>query len=100
MKKCLFIGITILLSSCSDLFDTHPYDVNVKGETGINAKQIAIIEQQFADKDTLRVAFISDSHYWLTDLCDEVADLNSRTDIDFVVHCGDLTQTGMTKDNS
>ena len=98
MKKCLFIGITILLSSCSDLFDTHPYDVNVKGETGINAKQIAIIEQQFADKDTLRVAFISDSHYWLTDLCDEVADLNSRTDIDFVVHCGDLTQTGMTKE--
>ena len=24
------LGMTILLSSCGDVFDTHPYDVNVK----------------------------------------------------------------------
>ena len=27
------LGMPILLSSCGDVFDTHPYDVNVKGET-------------------------------------------------------------------
>ena len=42
------LGMPILLSSCGDVFDTHPYDVNVKGETDINAKQIAVIEKQFA----------------------------------------------------
>ena len=60
----LLLGIAGLFSSCGDVFETHPYDVKVKGETGINAKQMAIIEKQFANKDTLRVAFISDTHLW------------------------------------
>jgi hypothetical protein len=64
--------------SCSGAFDIHPYDVNIKGETGINAKQMAIIEKQFANKDTLRVAFISDTHLWLSDAKDQVADVNKR----------------------
>ena len=91
------LGMPILLSSCGDVFDTHPYDVNVKGETDINAKQIAVIEKQFANKDTLRVAFISDTHLWLSDARDQVADLNRRN-VDFVLHCGDLTDTGTGKE--
>ena len=91
------LGMPILLSSCGDVFDTHPYDVNVKGETDINAKQIAVIEKQFAYKDTLRVAFISDTHLWLSDARDQMADLNRRN-VDFVVHCGDLTDTGTGKE--
>jgi predicted phosphodiesterase len=67
--------------------------VNVHGEKDINAKQMKIIESRFAEKKTLRVAFISDTHLWLADAKDQVADINKRTDIDFVVHCGDLTDT-------
>lgn len=26
-----------LITSCEGAFDIHPYDVNIKGETGINA---------------------------------------------------------------
>ena len=96
MKKILIAAL--LLTSCDDLFDTHPYDINFEGETGINVKQIAKIESQFAEKDTLRVAFISDTHVWYSDTKDEVADLNRRTDIDFVIHCGDLTDTGTSKE--
>lgn len=96
MKKILIAAL--LLMSCDDLFDTHPYDINFEGETGINVKQIAKIESQFAEKDTLRVAFISDTHVWYSDTKDEVADLNRRTDIDFVIHCGDLTDTGTSKE--
>ena len=92
--RTIVLGFVILLlSSCDDLFDTHPYDVNVHGDKGINARQMAIIEKQFANKDTLRVAFISDTHLWLSDARDQVKDLNKRSDIDFVVHCGDLTDT-------
>lgn len=90
--------ILVLLTSCDDLFDVHPYDVNIKGETGINLKNIARIESEFADKDTLRIAFISDTHCWYKDTKDEVDDLNKRSGIDFVIHCGDLTDTGMTKE--
>lgn len=96
MKKILIAAL--LLTSCDDLFDTHPYDINFEGETGINVKQIAKIESLFAEKDTLRVAFISDTHVWYSDTKDEVADLNRRTDIDFVIHCGDLTDTGTSKE--
>ena len=75
--------LVLLLSSCNSVFDIHPYDVNVHGEKDINAKQMKV----------LRVAFISDTHLWLADAKDQVADINKRGDIDFVVHCGDLTDT-------
>ena len=87
-----------LLTACSDMFDTHPYDVHFKGATGINERNLTEIERRCADKDTLRVAFISDTHGWYTDTKDEVAALNQRNDIDFVVHCGDLTDTGTSKE--
>jgi predicted phosphodiesterase len=97
MKKYLLIGLAVLLSSCGDVFDIHPYDVDVEGETGINTKQTAVIESRFANKDTLRVAFISDTHLWHSDARDQVADVNRRN-VDFVVHCGDLTDTATGKE--
>ena len=75
MKKILLLGMTILLLlSCGDAFDIHPYDVDVEGETDINSKQMAKIENLFADKETLRVAFISDTHLWLSDARDQIDD--------------------------
>ena len=97
MKRLLYV-LLLLLVSCDETFQTHPYDVNIKGETGINSRQTAEIERRFADKDTLRVAFISDTHLWLSDASDGVADINSREGINFVIHCGDLTDTGTTKE--
>jgi len=97
MKKS-FLSLLLLLTSCSDAFDIHPYDVNIKSERDINAKQIAKIKSAFADDDTLRVAFISDTHGWYSDASDQVDDMNQRDDIDFVIHCGDLTDTGTMKE--
>ena len=86
------------LTACDDVFHVHPYDVDIHGEHHINGRQLEDIERRFATSDTLRVAFISDTHGWYTDASDEVAALNSRDDIDIVVHCGDLTDTGTTKE--
>lgn len=88
MKKYLIILTTCLFTSCDGVFDIHPYDVNFNGETSINKKQMAVIESKFENSDTLRVAFISDTHLWLQDARDQVADVNKRN-VDFVVHCGD-----------
>ena len=96
-QRILLPLLALLLASCDDVFQTHPYDVNIKGVKGINAKNIAKVETAFADKDTLRVAFISDTHLWHSDARDEVADVNRRN-VDFVVHCGDLTDTGTAKE--
>ena len=90
---------TTLLASCDKVFDVHPYDVNVKGEKGVNERQKALIEQQTAGKDTIRFAFISDTHQWFDETKAEIRDINRRCDsIDFVVHGGDVTDFGATKE--
>ena len=52
---CLSLSLACL-SSCDSVFDVHPYDVRVKGETQINAKQIVKIEELMKSKDTIRFA--------------------------------------------
>ena len=102
LLKKLYIAVVIaavsLLAACDKVFDVHPYDVNIKGEKNINAKQIALIEERTHDKETIRFAFISDTHQWFDDAKAEIRDINRRTDIDFVVHGGDITDFGATKE--
>ena len=89
----------LLLTGCDTVFDVHPYDVRVKGETNLNTKNIQKIEQTVKSKDTIRFAVISDSHQWLDDLQSAVNDINRRKDsIDFVIHCGDISDFGATKE--
>lgn len=94
LKTILLSCAVLMLSSC---FDTHPYDVNIKGDKNINANNIQKIQSQFTNKETLRIAFISDTHLWLSEAKDQVADINKRN-VDFVVHCGDLTDTATGKE--
>ena len=93
------ISCMMMLGACDTVFDVHPYDVRVNGETDLNAKNIRKIEQAVKSKDTIRFAVISDSHQWLDDLKAEVNDINRRKDsIDFVIHCGDISDFGATRE--
>lgn len=96
--KLKFI-VALMIPFLASCFDTHPYDVEVTGERGINSTNISKIEQITKDKDTIRFVCMSDSHQWYTDTDDAVADINRRKDsIDFVIHCGDITDTGTRKE--
>ena len=94
----LILLIGFLLTGCQSVFDVHPYDMNLHGEHDINVTQIARISQLYNNRDTLRIAFISDTHLWHTHAKAEIADINKRSDIDFVIHCGDVTDTGTTNE--
>lgn len=103
MKKFLVyvVGLCGIISlvACDSVFDVHPYDVHVDGERDVNAKNIKKIEATVKSKDTIRFAMISDTHQWLDDLESEVKDINRRSDsIDFVLHCGDVTDFGATRE--
>ncbi len=102
IRQLRVIILTILIGSlaisCREIFDVHPYDMHFDGEHDINATQIARIRQLYNTRDTLHIAFISDTHGWYAQTKDEIADINRRSDIDFVIHCGDLTDTGTTKE--
>jgi len=101
MKKTslyiLFIYILSFLNSC-ELFDIHPYDAKITGKKYINKENILKIESQFSQRDTIRYAFISDSQRWHDELDDFVKVINKRNDIDFIIHGGDITDFGLTKE--
>ena len=88
----------LLLASCDTVFDIHPYDTRITGATNINQNNIATIEKACAGRDTVRIAFISDSHQWYNDLGAIIDDINRRDSIDFVVHLGDITDFGSTQE--
>ena len=96
-KIVLTLCVISLLSGC-DMFDYHPYDTRFGGETDINAHHISEIESTLANKDTIRIALISDTHEWYSDMIDVIDDINSRDSIDFVIHLGDLTDDGTTRE--
>lgn len=88
--------LSLAFSSCSKWYDYHPYDTRFSGEGGLTERNVADIERLTTGKDTLKFAFISDSHLWQKDLKDIVDDINRRDSIDFVIHGGDITDCATT----
>lgn len=98
MKYKLYLAaVTLLLSGC-DLIEYHPYDVRIKGETNCNAKNIERIESNCADRKSIRFAFMGDSQRWYDETEEFVKSINKRQDIDFVIHGGDMSDFGVTKE--
>lgn len=96
-KLPIFILSLIAFSGC-DMFDYHPYDGHITGETGINAKNIARIEEATAGKTTIKFVMMGDSQRFYDETEEFVHTVNNRTDIDFVIHGGDVTDFGATKE--
>lgn len=97
-KLCLFLPV-LCLSAC-DLIDYHPYDGRLDGktETDINRKNIERIQRDCEGKDTLRFIMMGDSQRSLDETQDFVRVVNNRTDVDFVIHGGDMADFGMKKE--
>ena len=95
-KIILFSG---WLVGC-DLIDYHPYDGRLDSglPKRINTAQIARIEAACQEKDTLRFLFIGDTQRAYDEMEAFVSQANGRNDIDFVIHGGDYTEFGMTKE--
>ncbi len=100
MKKnaqFMFVIFLLLFSGC-DLFEYHPYDGRIKGEQNINYKNILRIEEACRDKDTIRFLFMGDTQRCYDETVDFVTAANRRTDIDFIIHGGDVADFGLTKE--
>lgn len=87
--SCLFV-----FTGC-DVIDYHPYDVRIKGETDINAKNTKKIEEKCFGKTTFRFIAMGDSQRWYDETEDFVKVVNQRDDIDFVIHGGDMSDFGL-----
>lgn len=92
-----FIVIVCLLTAC-DMLENNPYDVHITGEKHLTAKNISRIEDITYLQTSIKFAMISDTQKFYDETVDVVSALNARNDIDFVVHGGDLTDFGATKE--
>lgn len=97
LRGFMLFLIVCLLSGC-DLIDYHPYDCRISGSTDINRRNRQKIELECAGKDTIRFAVISDTQRWYDETSDLVKSINAIENIDFVIHCGDQTDFGLTKE--
>lgn len=87
----------LLLNSC-DLIEYHPYYVDIDGPIHLTQRNVALIERQCAGKDTIRFAHVSDTQRWYDETEDIVKSINAIDNLDFVIHTGDQTDFGLSKE--
>ena len=94
--QILFLGIYFV--SC-DLIEYHPYDLELKNQpSDINQTNIKMLTGKDGDLDTIRFIFMGDTQRHYDETQDFVNAVNKRNDIDFVIHGGDITDFGMSKE--
>lgn len=90
------LSLIVVLQGC-DLFEAHPYDVDISGDRDILFKNIERIEASTSGHEGLRFAMISDTQGAYDETVDAVKAINGEN-VDFVLHGGDLSDYGMTKE--
>lgn len=92
-------AFTLFLTAAGcGMLDSHPYDVNISGAKHLTEKNVALIEAATLNRETIKFAMISDTQKGYDETADVVRAINARGDIDFVVHGGDLTEFGSTRE--
>lgn len=92
------MGLITIVLSC-EMIEYHPYDIKSKNQlSNLNHTNLDRIEQSNDDSDTIRFVFMGDTQRSYDETEDFVAHVNQRDDIDFVIHGGDITDFGMTKE--
>lgn len=97
--KYLFIFSAIFLLVGCDAFDYHPYDVRIKDKyKNTNEKNLKEIEKRCSGKKEIKFVLVGDTQRWYDETELFVKDINSRTDVDFVIHGGDVSDFGLKKE--
>ena len=91
------VSAVIFLSGC-DMMDYHPYDTRFSGARNINAENVRRIEQATAGRKQLCFAVMSDTQRWYDETHKIVDHINATEGVDFVIHCGDLTDFSLTEE--
>ena len=94
----ILVGALAMSPAGCDLIDYHPYDARGKGANHVNDTNIARIEQQCIGRDSVRFVVISDTQRWYDETNAAVRSINARGDVDFVIHCGDVSDFGVTRE--
>lgn len=90
--------IAVLCCTACELIEYHPYDTRVSGARRVNSVNVQRIEEAMCGRTSYRFAVISDTQRCYDDTHDAVAAIDARGDVDFVIHCGDVSDFGATRE--
>jgi 3',5'-cyclic-AMP phosphodiesterase len=95
-----FIAVLVTVTSCSDIIEYSPYKAGVKTpDKDLNIKAINRIEEiNNAEFKPFSIGLVGDSHTYYDYFEKQIKLLNTKNDIDFVVHLGDLTVSGIYRE--
>ncbi len=100
LQKIAVVVLMLSAVSCEKYFDYSPYVIRFEEESqDLNNKNILLIKSR-EESDTLLIAFTGDSHNYFDELGFFVEKANSLTNIDFVIHVGDIADFGLPKQYS
>ncbi|MGN0210561.1 MAG: metallophosphoesterase family protein [Muribaculaceae bacterium] len=88
---CIFVAL--FLTGC-DMIEYHPYDINIHGDKNINERNIEAIQNKTKGKTSFSFAVISDTQRQYDETKYAVEAINDIEAVDFVVHCGDISDFG------
>lgn len=96
-RRWLYFAMLLILNSC-ELFEYHPYDTQNFSLSNVNEVNINKILANTEASDTIRFVFMGDTQRYYDETEDFVKSVNKRNDIDFVIHGGDITDFGLSKE--
>lgn len=95
------LGIFILLfTGCDNLIEYSPYQTGTGDlPQNLNAKAVTALENKSSESfQPFRIAIIGDSHTYYDDFEDQISELNKIDSIDFVIHTGDISLSGIHRE--
>ncbi len=91
----------ILLSSCKDIFEYSPYLIDFdEDNSNVNQRNILKLAAQDNPDSIITIAFTGDTHREFDEFSNFVSAvnlMNDSTQIDFLVHVGDIADFGLPK---
>jgi|WetSurMetagenome_2_1015567.scaffolds.fasta_scaffold93348_2 predicted MPP superfamily phosphohydrolase len=93
-----YLFLVFNITSC-EMIEYHPYDVeNIGKPSDLNQENINLLLAKDDSSDTIKFVFMGDTQRFYDETIDFVNSVNKRNDIDFVIHGGDITDFGMSKE--
>ncbi len=99
-REAVFLFVIVLFVGCDPWFAYSPYEANVsqryQGATDSNLARINDLDAD--DRQSFKVALLSDPHYHYTKLDQAITYINNQGDFDFAIVLGDLTENGLKQE--
>ncbi|MFW6043022.1 MAG: metallophosphoesterase family protein [Marinilabiliaceae bacterium] len=100
IRLASLLMVLVLTGACEDIIEYSPYQAGTGSEKEkSNNKAIDELSGQSKDDfEPFTIAIIGDSHTYYDDFEDQIEVLNQIDSIDFVVHNGDITLSGIYRE--